>query len=316
MPALVCARCKQALGGSYITAMNRSWHPQCFTCARCGKSLSDVVFIEKDDQPYCQADFLALFGIKCSVCGNYIDGTYVKNFWNDTYCTRHAGELPACFNCGRPVSALLTRGGVDFGDGRVCCNICKPKIIGEQEVNQRVLPRLVEFFKYYELPLTDLISGVPVHLVNAREISQQIKGDSLHPVTGLIRKIIVTQDIIRNGVVVGQQQAKKIKEILALNGLTEINVTGVIAHEIGHAYMFAHDFPDMPPVVEEGMAELFAFLWLKSRKGPEVAYQLYKLENNDSEIYGAGYKRAREYMGDKGFWALLNYVKKNAKFPI
>ena len=186
-------------------------------------------------------------------------------------------------------------------------------------MNDRVLPRLVDFYKSYELPLTDLIQGVHVRLVDSREISRCSKGDSLHPVLGLIRKLVITenQNITRDGVIVGTKQVstKRIQEILLLHGLTEINATGVLAHEIGHAYMFAHEFPEMPDLVEEGMAELFAFLWLRSRKGPEVAYQLDRIETNKSPIYGEGYKKARAYMSEKGFWALLNYVKNNGKFP-
>jgi hypothetical protein len=307
----VCASCGKSIRSSFVKALGKTWHPEHFTCASCGRSLANEPFFEKDGKVYCQLDYKNLVGVKCAVCGKTIEGIYLKNYWNDVYCARHQKDLPACSNCGRPVSNLLTKGGVDFGDGRFCCNLCVPKIIGEREVNERVLPRLVEFFKGYELPLTDLVEGVPVRLVDAREMAKHAGSDSLHPVTGLIKKVVMVQTRGTK-----QFQVKRIQEILLLTGLTEIAASGVLAHEVGHAYMFAHDFPTLPPVVEEGMAEIFSFLWLRSRKGPEVAYRLDTIEANDSPVYGEGYKTARRFMADKGFWALLNYVKEHGRFPV
>lgn len=305
-----CASCGRFIHGTFVKALGKTWHPEHFTCASCGRSLASKPFFEKDGKPYCELDYKNLVGTKCSVCGRIIEGTYFKNYWGDVYCPRHQKDLPACFNCNRPVSTLLTKGGVDLGDGRSCCNLCVPKIIGEREVNERVMPRIVEFFKGYELPLTDLVEGVHVRLIDAREMAKHAGGDSMHPVTGLIKKVVITQTRGAQ-----QLQVKRIQEILLLNGMTEIAASGVLAHEIGHAYMFAHDFPAMPAVVEEGMAEIFSFLWLRSRKGPEVAFRLDLFDANDSPIYGEGYKTARRYMAEKGFWALLTYVKKNARFP-
>ncbi|MBN2151833.1 MAG: protein DA1 [Candidatus Lokiarchaeota archaeon] len=310
MDSLICASCGRPIRSAFVKALGKAWHSEHFTCAACGRSLVNVPFFERGGKIYCELDYKNMVGVKCAVCGKVIEGKYLKNYWNDVYCARHQDELPLCSNCGRPISTLLTRGGVDFGDGRYCCNICTPKILGEREVNERVLPRLVEFYKNYELPLTDLVRGVPVHLVDAREMARQAQGDSLHPVTGLIKKVV---KIETRGT--RQTQSKRIQEILILKGLTEIAASGVLAHEIGHAYMFAHDFPPLPPIVEEGMAEIFSFLWLRSRKGPEVAFRLNLIEINDNPIYGEGYQTARRYMSERGFWALLDYVKEHAQFP-
>jgi hypothetical protein len=244
----------------------------------------------------------------------------VRNYWNDILCEQHLQELPSCFNCERPICTALTNGGIDLGDGRFCCNLCKPKVIGEAEINRRVLPRLVAFFRNYGLPLTSLIQGVPVRVVNLREMGRFAEGDTLHPTTGLIRKVVITgTSPTKTGNmganIMNRNPSKQIQEILLLSGLTEINTTAVLAHEIGHAYIFAHDFPELPPVVEEGMAEIFSFLWMRSRKGPEVEFYLYRMEHNESPIYGEGFKRARTFMADKGFFVLLNYVRTHSRFP-
>ena len=41
----------------------------------------------------------------------------------------------------------------------------------------------------------------------------------------------------------------------------------VLAHEYGHAYLFMRRFPSLPLVTEEGLCELFAWLWLGGGDG-------------------------------------------------
>lgn len=257
----------------------------------------------------------------CVICGKPISGTYVMNYWKDVYCHVHVDQLPTCFNCGRPLGKMLTNGGVKYKDGRHCCNLCRPKVIGEDEVNVRVLPRIVSLFNTYDLQITSMMDGVRAWLVDVGEIKRHMsrkKGINDYP-TGVIRKSVKVEErtTTRGGEVVNttRVEKKKIHSILVLEGLTEIYLSGVLAHEIGHAYMFMHDFPELPLKVEEGMAELFSFLWLRSRKGPEVNYRLYLMEKNDDPVYGAGFKKAREVMARHGIWKLLAHVKKAGNFP-
>ncbi|MHA1370125.1 MAG: protein DA1 [Promethearchaeota archaeon] len=320
----ICAKCKKPIkNGQYIEAMGKKWHVNHFTCAHCGKPFKNNIFYVKDGKPYCKQDYDRLFRKKCSICGRYIEGYYLVNFWGDTYCQIHEKNLHPCFNCGRLISKKLTNGGVRYADGRYCCNLCRPKVINEDEVNRRVFPRIISLFNEYDLKMTSLIEGVRVWLVDLHEIRRHVskrgKSSDDEITTGVIRKSvkIETQNVYKNGRFVGVQQVekKKIHAILVLYGLTEIFVSGVIAHELGHAFMFMHDFPELPSLVEEGMAEIFAFLWYRSRRGPEVDYRLHLMNSNTNPIYGSGFKAARKYMSRRGFWALLNHVKRHGRFP-
>lgn len=51
-----------------VSALGKTWHPECFACVQCGVPLDLNAFREKDGLPYCEADYHALFSPKCAAC--------------------------------------------------------------------------------------------------------------------------------------------------------------------------------------------------------------------------------------------------------
>ena len=51
-----------------VKAMGKNWHPECFNCHKCHKTLSPDNFMEKSGKPYCVEDYHKLFSPKCSEC--------------------------------------------------------------------------------------------------------------------------------------------------------------------------------------------------------------------------------------------------------
>ncbi|GAU90086.1 hypothetical protein RvY_02556-1 [Ramazzottius varieornatus] len=72
-----CAGCQTAIKGSSISAMEQSWHPDCFVCDGCRKSFTEKTFHTRDNKPYCNTCFLSKFAPKCSGCYTPISGSYV-----------------------------------------------------------------------------------------------------------------------------------------------------------------------------------------------------------------------------------------------
>jgi len=72
--------------------MDQYWHPDHFTCSKCGKVLQENEFYEKDGLVYCIDDFLNLFAPKCRSCTLPI---------KDEYCLAALdGDWHAnCFRC-------------------------------------------------------------------------------------------------------------------------------------------------------------------------------------------------------------------------
>ncbi|XP_074596615.1 paxillin [Brevipalpus obovatus] len=87
-----CAYCNTSIIDKCVTALDKTWHPEHFFCAHCGKQeIADEGFHEKDGKPYCTADYFDLFAPKCGACNMPITDDYISalnNVWH-----------PDCFVC-------------------------------------------------------------------------------------------------------------------------------------------------------------------------------------------------------------------------
>ncbi|OWA50773.1 putative Transforming growth factor beta-1-induced transcript 1 protein [Hypsibius exemplaris] len=92
-----CAGCNGPIKTSSISAMEKSWHPECFVCAGCRKNFTEKTFHTRNEQPYCDGCFLAMFAPKCSGCKQAISGSYVTALegpWHSTCFVCHACREP------------------------------------------------------------------------------------------------------------------------------------------------------------------------------------------------------------------------------
>ena len=58
------------------------------------------------------------------------------------------------------------------------------------------------------------------------------------------------------------RESRRIEDVLLLRGMSRTATGATLAHEFGHCYLFARAFPALPLKTEEGVCELFAWLWL------------------------------------------------------
>src|SRR5690348_9807665 len=49
----ICGGCKKDIHGTMITAMNNTWHPECWKCSTCGVLFGENEFYEHNHRPYC-----------------------------------------------------------------------------------------------------------------------------------------------------------------------------------------------------------------------------------------------------------------------
>ena len=299
-----CAGCRQPIIGSYVSAMGRSWHPEHFLCANCQKPTGQK-FLVKDGKPYCEEDYHLLFSPKCQVCGNVIKGPHLQNHWGERFCKWHKGKLPECFSCGRLISDRLTGGGARYTDGRTICGLCRSRAVDKES---RGIPLLISVRKTLgELDLDPSQRDIPFRLTDRNELMRLArKGRKEKQVNGMAR----IRETSRKGV----ELTRTIDEILALYGLPEEHLGAVLAHELGHAYLFLNHFPLLKPKVEEGVAELFAYLWLKKRGGVDAENRIFLMEKNTDAVYGRGFKDARKAFKKHGLKKLLDHVKRTKRF--
>ncbi|KAM4637095.1 zyxin isoform 1-T2 [Discoglossus pictus] len=122
-----CAVCEKKITERLLRAMGKAYHPSCFTCAVCQRSLQGEPFIvDQNNQPHCVPDYHRRYAPRCSVCGEPIapepgrDETVrvvalEKNFHMMCY---------KCEDCACPLSIEADDSGCFPLDGHVLCKKC------------------------------------------------------------------------------------------------------------------------------------------------------------------------------------------------
>jgi hypothetical protein len=300
-----CAGCGEPILGQGVKALGRHWHAEHFVCAHCGRPLSGGAFCERGGQPYCEEDYRALFGPRCSVCGETLPAAYVTNPWGDTFCAHHQGEIPECHSCGRLASQQLTGGYVRYPDGRVICHLCLRSAVEDRGEAQGIMETVRRTLAHEGLDLGDV--PLRVRLTDQHELDRLAgRSHRKHP-AGMARTQLTTR---------GDKTVKReVLEILALHGLPREHLASILAHELAHAWLFLHAFPKLSPKVAEGICELASYLWLRTQDGAHAAYRIHVLEKNKDRVYGTGFRAARRVLRKHSLAWLLAFVKRYGRFP-
>ncbi|XP_062488533.1 leupaxin isoform X3 [Pezoporus occidentalis] len=109
-PTSVCTTCHKPIAGKVLTALGRTWHPEHFTCIRCGQELSSRPFFERDGQPYCEDDYHQAFAPCCAYCAGPIREK-VLTALDQTWHPEHF----FCTNCGKVFGDDGTSQGTGWG---------------------------------------------------------------------------------------------------------------------------------------------------------------------------------------------------------
>uniref|UniRef100_A0A158P6P4 LIM zinc-binding domain-containing protein n=1 Tax=Angiostrongylus cantonensis TaxID=6313 RepID=A0A158P6P4_ANGCA len=88
-----CAKCSKPIVADCLNAMQKKWHPTCFTCAHCRKPFGNTAFYLENGLAYCENDWNALFTTKCVACKYPIEAgdRWVEALGNAFHSN--------CFNC-------------------------------------------------------------------------------------------------------------------------------------------------------------------------------------------------------------------------
>ncbi len=118
-----------------------------------------------------------------------------------------------------------------------------------------------------------------------------------------------------------------IEAITLRPGLTAIQASQVLAHEYTHAWLWLQKFPPLDPRLEEGLCELFSYLYLLScLRDPEpranlarderaLEAQIRAIEGNDHPDYGHGFRECVQALRGRSLHALLAHVRMHGALP-
>ncbi|NXC56449.1 LPXN protein, partial [Aleadryas rufinucha] len=96
-PAGVCAACRKPIVGKVLTALGKTWHPEHFTCARCGRELDKEPFFEQGGRAFCEEDYHQAFSPRCAYCAGPIREkvlTALEQTWHpEHFFCAHCGKV-------------------------------------------------------------------------------------------------------------------------------------------------------------------------------------------------------------------------------
>ncbi|KAI1232669.1 Leupaxin, partial [Lamprotornis superbus] len=119
-PAGVCAACRKPIAGKVspryhpstpghppgasltalcllLTALGKTWHPEHFTCAHCGRELDKGPFFEQGGRAFCEEDYHQAFSPRCAYCAGPIREkvlTALEQTWHpEHFFCAHCGKV-------------------------------------------------------------------------------------------------------------------------------------------------------------------------------------------------------------------------------
>ena len=63
-----CELCKKTVVGSFVRALGKPWHSDCFVCTVCKRPFADGKFHQHNGMPYCAEHYAITLGIICDEC--------------------------------------------------------------------------------------------------------------------------------------------------------------------------------------------------------------------------------------------------------
>ncbi|XP_057417466.1 protein DA1-like [Lotus japonicus] len=123
---------------------------------------------------------------------------------------------------------------------------------------------------------------------------------------------------------------RKVKKILVLFGLPRLYTGMIIAHEMMHAWLILKGYSTtLDPVVEEGMCEVMAYMWLEAElsslsssnvmspynKRKLGEFLKYQYESNTSPIHGDGFRQGQQAVSKYGLKRTLEHIRETQNFP-
>ena len=255
-------------------------------CAGCGKRISGL-YLEAQGRLWHRNHFC------CALCGDALNGTYRVGPHGEAFCKHHPDQEAYCHGCG-----AVTPGGLN-GEG--FCPGCAGQVLQEGPPAQELLAEVQACLRGQGLPWWP--QSFPVRLVSRQELRSQpgIGSDSLR---GLIHQ--------RLQVDARGQTARQITGIHLLCAQPTVLQGSVLAHELGHAWVFQRGL-ELPREVEEGFCEFCSHLWLSRSRDPRAVFLMKRIASNTQPIYGDGFRKVQSWSTGAGFAGVLQQLERNAR---
>ncbi|XP_066493425.1 filamin-binding LIM protein 1 [Tiliqua scincoides] len=129
-----CVRCQALILSHLVRALGSTYHPECFTCVACGRSIGDEAFtVDEEMGVHCLQDFYRKYASVCCACQEPIIPSPGRDAYQIVCLGRHFHEdCYRCEVCRVLLSPEPTEGSCyPLGDRLLCksCNIQQKEVI-------------------------------------------------------------------------------------------------------------------------------------------------------------------------------------------
>nr|CAI5837554.1 unnamed protein product [Callosobruchus analis] len=125
-----CCVCQKPILDRILRATGKPYHPKCFCCVVCGKSLDGIPFtVDATNQVHCIEDFHKIFAPRCWVCKQPIMPEPGEEETVRVVALDHSFHIQCykCEDCGLVLSSEAEGRGCYPLDGHVLCKSCNAK---------------------------------------------------------------------------------------------------------------------------------------------------------------------------------------------
>ncbi|XP_034022428.1 filamin-binding LIM protein 1 isoform X2 [Thalassophryne amazonica] len=131
----LCWTCGEVIKDRVIHALERAYHPSCFTCTTCSREIGGQRFAQGEvGEVYCLQDYYRKYAPKCSACNQLI---IPKDDGTDSYTLECLGssyheDCYRCQVCAIKLSPEPTEHGCYPLDGKMLCKSCHLSLVSGQ----------------------------------------------------------------------------------------------------------------------------------------------------------------------------------------
>ncbi|CAG9815092.1 unnamed protein product [Phaedon cochleariae] len=125
-----CCVCQNPILDRILRATGKPYHPKCFCCVVCGKSLDGIPFtVDATNRVHCIEDFHKIFAPRCWVCKQPIMPEPGEEETVRVVALDHSFHIQCykCEDCGLVLSSEAEGRGCYPLDGHVLCKSCNAK---------------------------------------------------------------------------------------------------------------------------------------------------------------------------------------------
>ena len=226
---------------------------------------------------------------RCGVCNKPLGSRFCVSHHQEPYCSSHDQGTVVCECCGHLIIGSSPTKGF--------CGACSIDILKDERDAAVLLGGIQTQLRKQGLPWWP--QSFPVKLVGAESMQiQDHQGGTT--ILGVISQVTTTDSAGRS--------IRRVPEIRLLRGRPRLVQGAVIAHELGHAWVFQKGLQGLPKDVEEGFCEYCSHHWLGKSCDPRAPYLMDRLVRNPDPTYGGGFQKILDMAKVGGLPAVLDQL--------